>query len=271
MPWYFQAVQGTSAINSGVRFLSFAAPQTIAALVAGVLAAVTGHYLAVMVVGTILCAVGSGLLILLGVDTSTVTWAAYMALAGLGDGLAVNMPYTAIQVIFERDADVFVGNAIATFGTLAGGGVGIGVGANLLRNSLLREIPARGIPIPPDAIISAGPLALPGLATSPAAAQSLREAFASAVSATNVGSAAAVGLSVFAVLGIHWLNLKTVAKKRAEKERTINEAEKEKTPTRTAVAAAQESARSSIVESRKTSVVGRRLPLPAYTWDDAFV
>jgi MFS family permease len=43
-PFYFQAVQGVSAEQSGVRFLSLAVPQTVAAMAAGGFATWSGHY-----------------------------------------------------------------------------------------------------------------------------------------------------------------------------------------------------------------------------------
>ena len=281
-------MQGASAIDSGIRFLAMAAPQTVAALVAGALATVTGHYLPIMLLGGALCSVGSGLLILLGVDTSTVAWAAFMALTGFGEGLAVNMPYTAIQVMLETDADVFVGNAIATFGTLAGGGVGIGIGSNALRNTLRAEIPKLGLPVSADATGSYGPLDTAGMPE--AVVRGLREAFARAVASTNVAATVAVALGTLAVAGMHWRNLKTVARERAQRVREEREREEEewrvKESVRTALGEARrntlrrdtlrrETMRSSVRGSQRFSTIGFRLSLPAWgelhSWDEVFI
>ena len=40
--------------------------------------------------------------IMIGTTTPVVVWAAFMAVAGLGDGMCTNMPYTAIQAIFDE-------------------------------------------------------------------------------------------------------------------------------------------------------------------------
>lgn len=44
MPFYFQAVQGTSVTLSGVRFLPYAISLIVGVVVAGAIASETGHY-----------------------------------------------------------------------------------------------------------------------------------------------------------------------------------------------------------------------------------
>ena len=55
-----------------------------------------------MLIGQVICAIGTGLLIMINTTIPTVSWAIFMFLAGFGDGLCTNMPYTAIQVIFTE-------------------------------------------------------------------------------------------------------------------------------------------------------------------------
>ena len=52
-----------------------------------------------MVLSIIVGSVGTGLLSTIGLDTSTVHWATYMVLTGLGIGIGVQMPYTAVQAV----------------------------------------------------------------------------------------------------------------------------------------------------------------------------
>lgn len=122
MPFYFQAVQGVSATTSGVRFIPLAFPEVIAIVISGALTSVTGHYVRqhprlqilshllietlfkqvpFMVLAVIVGAVGGGLLTLLGVDTPTVQWAAYLVIAGFGLGLGIQQPYSAVQVVLR--------------------------------------------------------------------------------------------------------------------------------------------------------------------------
>jgi ribosomal protein S5 len=53
--------------------------------------------------------IGSGLIVLLDLTTSHATWAAYFVLCGIGTGIAMNLPYTAVSVVLG-EADVVTGN-----------------------------------------------------------------------------------------------------------------------------------------------------------------
>lgn len=44
MPFYFQAVQGTSATKSGIRFIALALPEIVAIVVSGAIVSMVGHY-----------------------------------------------------------------------------------------------------------------------------------------------------------------------------------------------------------------------------------
>lgn len=54
-----------------------------------------------MVLGSIVAAVGMGLLTRIALDTPTVQWATYMVISGVGLGLGINLPYTALQVVLR--------------------------------------------------------------------------------------------------------------------------------------------------------------------------
>ena len=54
-----------------------------------------------MIFGSMVTIVGAGLLTTIGVDTGTVRWAAYMVINGLGMGIAMQLPYTAVQAVLE--------------------------------------------------------------------------------------------------------------------------------------------------------------------------
>ena len=51
-----------------------------------------------MILGECICVVGTALLTQLDVATRTVEWAAYLVVAGIGMGIAMQLPYTAVQV-----------------------------------------------------------------------------------------------------------------------------------------------------------------------------
>lgn len=117
LPIYFQSIKGSSPTKSGLQFMALALPQIFALILAGALTTKWGHYVSpmifkcsrylltirpkvpYMIVGTAINVVGSGFLITLDTDTPTLKWAAYMVVTGIGTGIGVNLPYTAVQVV----------------------------------------------------------------------------------------------------------------------------------------------------------------------------
>lgn len=54
-----------------------------------------------MIAGTLLGATGTGLLTKIGLETTTVQWAAYLVTTGIGIGIGIQLPYTAVQVVLR--------------------------------------------------------------------------------------------------------------------------------------------------------------------------
>lgn len=54
-----------------------------------------------MILGEFICIAGTALLTRLDARTPTVTWAAYLVVAGIGMGIAMQLPYTAVQVTLQ--------------------------------------------------------------------------------------------------------------------------------------------------------------------------
>ena len=52
-----------------------------------------------MALGAIIAAIGTGLISTIGLETSTVRWATFMVTTGVGIGLGIQLPYTAVQMI----------------------------------------------------------------------------------------------------------------------------------------------------------------------------
>ena len=54
-----------------------------------------------MILGSIICIIGSGLTTQIGIGTPTVTWASFLTVTGIGIGMGIQQPYTAIQVVLR--------------------------------------------------------------------------------------------------------------------------------------------------------------------------
>ncbi len=55
-----------------------------------------------MILGEVICVVGTGLLTRIGLATSTVEWATFLVISGLGLGIGMQLPYTALQVVLRH-------------------------------------------------------------------------------------------------------------------------------------------------------------------------
>lgn len=120
LPFYFQAVQGASSTTSGIRIMPLAVSVIVAIVVTGIIVTKTGHYVRshcliipilltdneimqvpFIVLGQVISIIGTAFLTRLKVDTPTIQWATYLVIAGLGLGMGMQLPYTAIQVVLR--------------------------------------------------------------------------------------------------------------------------------------------------------------------------
>lgn len=97
LPVYFQSVHGTSPTMSGVRNLPMIISVTISTIVSGALVSAFGYYQPLLIGGGVLATIGSGLLYMLDTDSSTGEWIGYQIIAGVGWGLAFQIPMIAVQ------------------------------------------------------------------------------------------------------------------------------------------------------------------------------
>lgn len=101
MPFYFQAAQDASATLSGAKYLALIIPEIVTIVITGAIVSKTGYYVPYMIVGACIAAIGSGLLTRIALGTPTVEWASYLVISGLGIGLGLNLPYTALHVVLR--------------------------------------------------------------------------------------------------------------------------------------------------------------------------
>lgn len=82
-----------------------------------------------MIFGEVICSIGTGLLSTISLGSSAAMWVTYLVITGLGLGIAMQLPYTAVQavlrytfgilsvskhmiLIFHSEADLPVGNGV---------------------------------------------------------------------------------------------------------------------------------------------------------------
>ncbi|ETS75579.1 hypothetical protein PFICI_12523 [Pestalotiopsis fici W106-1] len=123
LPIYFQAVKGTTILQSGVKFLPMAMGTLIFAVAAGILLSHFGRYRPLHAISLALSALAFGLFTRLDAETPTVAWAWYELIASMGAGLSLSVLLPAIMAGLP-EADVAVASStysfIRTFGWIWG-------------------------------------------------------------------------------------------------------------------------------------------------------
>lgn len=211
LPFYFQAVKGTSAEGSGIRTIPYLVSNTLAAIFGGGMITVIGYYVPFLWIGSIIFTIGSALLYTLQVDSSAGHWIGYQILAGLGAGLCVQIPFIAVQVVLNK-RDMPTGNAVAIFFNTLGGAISISIAQNIFSNRLISEIPKYTTGIDPRTIIAAGATHIKQV-TDPSQLAGVLKAYNIAITNSFILAIATAGLAVLCCVLFEW---KTVKGKKLE-------------------------------------------------------
>ncbi|RGP64257.1 major facilitator superfamily transporter [Fusarium sporotrichioides] len=97
VPIYFQSIDHATPIMSGVRNLPMVIAVTFGIFLAGGLISKTGRYQHILLFALGLSTVGAGLIYTFDLHTSTGKWIGYQIVAGVGWGLAYQIPLTVGQ------------------------------------------------------------------------------------------------------------------------------------------------------------------------------
>jgi hypothetical protein len=205
LPIWFQAVKGTTAVQSGIDTIPMVLGLVVGAVTSGGIITKMGYYTPWMFVSTVLMAVGAGLTTTFQVDTGHSAWIGFQVLFGLGLGCGMQQPSLAAQTVLSQ-ADVSIGISIMFFSNSLGGAVFSSVSQALFVNQLGRGLPTiSGIDV--EAIIRAGATELGRVVPADKLAEvlvvyngALRNAFTVAVA---IGS-----LQVLPALGMEWRSIK---------------------------------------------------------------
>lgn len=139
LPIWFQAIQGVSAVESGIRILPLVLAMVIASILSGVIVGRIGYYMPPLLFGIVLMTTGAGLLTTLQIDTPSSRWIGYQILYGFGTGCTLAVPTLAMQTVLAAP-DVPIGTALVFFGQLLGAAVFISVGQNVLSNTIVSRM-----------------------------------------------------------------------------------------------------------------------------------
>ncbi|KAF2141776.1 uncharacterized protein K452DRAFT_308840 [Aplosporella prunicola CBS 121167] len=155
LPIYFQVVSDVSAAQSGIRNLPFILGIALLTIASGGIITVTGHYLPLILLGSILGTVGAGLIYTLGLHSPSSEWIGYQALAGIGSGLGIQVPIIVGQGIVDP-IDVSSITAIIIFWQTVAGAIFVSVGQSLFANELISSVKKNLPGVNPGLVVSTG-------------------------------------------------------------------------------------------------------------------
>ena len=140
LPIYFQSTGNVSAARSGTNLLPFVLTSSVFAIICGGIMTVWGHYVPVLLLGSVPLTVGAGLLYTLNNHTSTGKWVGYELLAGTGIGLVLQIPVMVAQSIVAVP-DISRVTAIILWCQTMGGALWVSAGQAGFTNKLSERLP----------------------------------------------------------------------------------------------------------------------------------
>jgi hypothetical protein len=205
MALWFQAVKGTTAVQSGIDSIPMVLGLVFGAIVAGAIVTRTGYYVPWMFVSTILSSARSGLITTFTPETGHPEWVGYQVLFGLGLGVGMQQPNLAAQTVLKQK-DVPIGISLMFFSQALGGAIFVCIETSLFTNHLTSNLPnVSGIDA--AAILATGATELTKLVTADKLAEVTavyNEALVRAFTVVVAGSS----LMVLPALGMAWRSIK---------------------------------------------------------------
>ncbi len=139
LPLYYEGVLGYSPIVSGVALFPETFTVAPAAGTVGFLVTKTGRYRWAIWGGWFMATLGSGLIVLLDVDTSIPAWIFLTLVGGIGLGMLFPSIMFGIQAA-TPEADVAAAVSLFTFVRMFGQAVGVAVGGVIFQNQVKKQI-----------------------------------------------------------------------------------------------------------------------------------
>ncbi|KAK5110233.1 hypothetical protein LTR62_006229 [Meristemomyces frigidus] len=139
IPFWFQAIKGRSAVQSGVNTPPMILALVVRSIMSGALVNKLGYYTPLAIVSSVVLPVGAGLVYAWGVDTPSRKWIGYQVIFGIGTGLGMQAGSLAAQTTLS-EKDVPIGVSLMFFWQQLGGAVFGSVGQNVLQNNLIKGL-----------------------------------------------------------------------------------------------------------------------------------
>ncbi|GAB1315837.1 Efflux pump roqT [Madurella fahalii] len=152
---YFQAIQGDTAVQAGIKLLPMLIATVISSVASGGLVTAIGYYNPFVLPSMVLFTVGSGMITTFSLNTPLREWFGYQVLTGLGIGVGFQTGILVVQNVMPLDW-IPVGTACVQFFQSLGGAIFIAVAQAVFQNGLTEGIQRDAPGLPPQIFINSG-------------------------------------------------------------------------------------------------------------------
>ncbi|TKA62106.1 hypothetical protein B0A55_09723, partial [Friedmanniomyces simplex] len=197
IPLYFQSVTGASAQESGVRTLALVLP------LSGILIKQTGYYKPLLVLGSALAALASGLIVTWDVRTSAGRWIGYQILLGAGMGLSGQGSIVAAQAAVGS-SDIAPATATVLFFQTISGAFFISAANCVFANQLKAKIRIIAPEVNPEMLFGQGGAANLGQLFTGDTLDAVLQAYISAMRSAYALALASGGLAFLFSFAAEW-------------------------------------------------------------------
>ncbi|KAL1799022.1 hypothetical protein ACET3X_003059 [Alternaria dauci] len=136
---WFQAAQGQSAMQAGVRTIPMVLSLVFFGIVTAVITQKVGYYVPAMLLSPILASIASGFLSTLTPHSHASKWIGYQVFYGCGLGVGAQTANLVAQTVLPR-SDVSLGMAMMFFVNQQGGAIFLAVGQNMFSTQLVKRL-----------------------------------------------------------------------------------------------------------------------------------
>ncbi|GAP83929.1 putative MFS transporter [Rosellinia necatrix] len=211
LPIWFQAIQGVSATQSGIRNLPSILGLVVFSILGGGLATAFGQYVPLMLISAAVTAIGSGLLSTLQVGSGIGHWLGFQILMAGGAGLGIQNVMLVAQVAVPK-IDMAMATSILTFSQTLASSIFLAVAQTIFQNQLTGNLAAEAPEVNPDSVISTGATGF-RKSVAPEQLPAVLRAYNKALIQTFFLAVAASALSILGPIFMDWISLKTADKR----------------------------------------------------------
>ncbi|TVY38445.1 Aspyridones efflux protein [Lachnellula occidentalis] len=206
LPIWFQAVKGASAVKSGIMNLPMLLSLVVTSVLSGIGVTVMGYYAPLMIVSSILSAIGTGLLYTLTPESNHSYWIGYQAIVGVGIGLGLQQPMIAVQTFLDI-SQVPVGTSVIIFVQTLGGALFVSIGQNVFANKLVEGLAKYAPTVDPALVLSTGATSIQK-SIDPSVLPGVTMAYNSGLTEAYLVATIMASFTIIGSLAIEWKSVK---------------------------------------------------------------